>query len=160
MLLHEHRFLEQREGDWPIKNSAAITRLPHSKTTRKYRQSRTTVTKNWECSMVWHVTCVHTWPSVTSLRLNVHLLLPKSLSFRVLLVCNISCVEQLNMFALHSTCAVDFVCHYFYELLKLLVNCYIYLCVVLVQTPNSQNIPKMELWTCDNNEVTHSLIKK
>ena len=31
LLLHKHRFLKQREGSRPIKNSAAMTRLHHPK---------------------------------------------------------------------------------------------------------------------------------
>ena len=46
-------------------------------------------------------------------------------------------LNTLNMFALHSTCAVDFVCHYFYELFN-----YLFTYVVPVQIPNPQNIHK------------------
>ena len=64
-------------------------------------------------------------------------------------------LSTLNMFALYSTCAVDFVCHYVYELFN-----YLFTYVVLVKIPNSQNIRKWKLRTCDNNELTHHLRSK
>ena len=136
-----------------------MARLLHPKTTKKYTQSQTTITKNWEVSRTWHVICMHMWPYVTLLRPKAHF------TTKISKLSRFPCVQHLLCWT-HSTCSlctahvllILFITSFRNYLTTCLTVIFTY--VVLVQTPNSQNIHNGELWTCDNNEITHPLRSK
>ena len=141
-------------------NSTTMARLDHPKRQRNTHSPKQLSPKNWEVSRTWHVTCMGTWPYMTSLRPNVYFITTKISK----LLC-VVCVQHLLCWT-HSTCSLC-TAHVLLILFVTTFTNYLTICltviftyVVLVQTHNSQNIHKGELWTCDNNEITHHLRSK
>ena len=97
----------------------------------------------------------HTWPSKPNAYFTTKI---SKLSL-------VACVQHLLCWT-HSICSlctahvllISFVTTFTNYLPTCLTIIFTY--VVLVQTHNSQNIHKGELWTCDNNELTHHLRSK
>ena len=103
---------------------------------------------------------MHTWPYVTSLRPNVFFVTTKISKQSC-----VACVQHLRYWV-HSTCSLC-TAHVLSILFVTTFTNYLTICltvmftyVMLVQIPNSQNIHKWELWTCDNNELTRHLRSK
>ena len=117
-----------------------MARLPYPKMTKKYTQSQKTVTKNWEVSRTWHVTGMHTWPYVTSLRSNVYYITTK-----ISKLSRVACVKHLLSWT-HSKCSLC-TAHVPLILFVTTFTNYLTICltvmftyVVPVEIPNSQNI--------------------
>ena len=159
LLLHEHWFFN-KEREPTNQKQRSYGQAASSQTTKKYTQSQTTITKNWDVSRTWHMTCMHMCPYMNSLRPNVYFSTTKISK----LSC-VACVQHLLCW-IHSTCLLC-TAHVLLILFVTTFANYLTICltvaftyVVPVQIPNSQNIHKWELWTCANNELTHHLRSK